>query len=77
MIIPIRCFTCGKLLAHFWNDYLNALQEEYNKLLNTHKDIISDEKKSTIENEILDRINIKRYCCRRMFLSHKDLCEKI
>lgn len=77
MIIPIRCFTCGKLIGHLWNNYQDALQEEYNKLLNTYQDTITNEKKSTIENEILDKMNIKRYCCRRMFLSHKDLCEKI
>lgn len=21
MLIPIRCFTCGKLIAHKWEDY--------------------------------------------------------
>ena len=31
MIIPIRCFTCGKVLAHLWNDYIKEVQEEYEK----------------------------------------------
>lgn len=21
MIIPVRCFTCGKVIGHFWEDY--------------------------------------------------------
>ena len=77
MIIPIRCFTCGKLIAHLWNKYINTLQEEQNKLLMTYKDVISQEDKTSIENKILDDLNITKYCCRRMFIAHVDLCEKI
>jgi len=77
MIIPIRCFTCGKLIAHLWNKYINTLQEEQNKLLMTYKDVISQEDKNSIENKILDELNITKYCCRRMFIAHVDLCDKI
>ena len=77
MIIPIRCFTCGKLIAHLWNKYINTLQEEQHKLLMTYKDVISQEDKTSIENKILDDLNITKYCCRRMFIAHVDLCEKI
>ena len=34
-----------------------------------------EEKK--IEGKILDKLKLKRYCCRRMLLSHQDLCDKI
>jgi len=27
--------------------------------------------------EVLDELNIKRYCCRRMFLSHVELIDEI
>lgn len=27
MIIPIRCFTCNKVIAHLWNDYLRLVEE--------------------------------------------------
>jgi DNA-directed RNA polymerase subunit N (RpoN/RPB10) len=33
--------------------------------------------KKTIEGRIMDELKLKRYCCRRMMLSHVDLCEKI
>jgi hypothetical protein len=29
MIIPVRCFTCGKVIGNKWDSYLNLLQEDY------------------------------------------------
>lgn len=29
MIIPIRCFTCGKVIGNKWESYLSLLQAEY------------------------------------------------
>jgi hypothetical protein len=29
MIIPIRCFTCGKVIGNKWEAYLGLLQAEY------------------------------------------------
>lgn len=28
MIIPIRCFTCGKVIGNKWNRYLQLLNEK-------------------------------------------------
>ena len=58
MIIPIRCFTCGKVIGNKFSKY-----EEYSKLYG--------------ESEALDKLNIKRYCCRRMLLTHIELINKI
>ena len=27
--------------------------------------------------KVLDRLNVKRYCCRRMFISHVDLFDEV
>ena len=35
MIIPIRCSSCGKVIAHLWEEYNEKLQESYKQ-----KDII-------------------------------------
>jgi DNA-directed RNA polymerase I, II, and III subunit RPABC5 len=59
MIIPIRCFTCGKVIGNVWDKYLN--------LLDNGKEIA----------EALDILGMKRYCCRRMLISHVDLIEKL
>jgi len=28
MIIPVRCFSCGKVIAHLWEQYLNEQNDE-------------------------------------------------
>ena len=32
MIIPIRCFTCGEVLADKWVPYITAVQDDKNKI---------------------------------------------
>jgi DNA-directed RNA polymerase I, II, and III subunit RPABC5 len=29
MIIPVRCFTCGKVIGDKWDDYLELLKTGY------------------------------------------------
>jgi|TARA_Y100000031_G_C8085653_1_gene321713 DNA-directed RNA polymerase subunit N (RpoN/RPB10) len=31
MIIPIRCFSCGKPIAHLWSEYKKRTEEGENK----------------------------------------------
>uniref|UniRef100_A0A915I809 DNA-directed RNA polymerases I, II, and III subunit RPABC5 n=1 Tax=Romanomermis culicivorax TaxID=13658 RepID=A0A915I809_ROMCU len=31
MIIPVRCFTCGKVIGNKWEAYLGLLQAEYSE----------------------------------------------
>lgn len=81
MIIPIRCFTCNKVIAHLWEEYLNRIQmayveEDAYQRKNRFIDISALENK-TIEGKVLDDLKINRYCCRRMMLSHVDMCDKI
>ena len=59
MIIPVRCFTCGKVVGNKWEKYLKLLEQDVS------------------EGEALDKLNLKRYCCRRMLLTHVDLIEKL
>ena len=28
MIIPVRCFTCNKVIGHMWNDYCKMVEEK-------------------------------------------------
>jgi len=80
MIIPIRCYSCGKVIAHLWEEYNEKVQASYNEKVpvNNSKrivDIKSDEMSG--EKQILDDLGLHRYCCRRMLLSHIDLCDKL
>jgi len=61
MMIPIRCWSCGKPVAHLW--------EEYNKKL--EKEGVENRKK------ILDELGLDRYCCRALFLGHVDLIDTV
>ena len=81
MIIPIRCFTCNKVIAHLWETYLNQIQiaslkDDVTTRKNRFVDIEQLEQK-TIEGKVLDNMGMHRYCCRRMMLSHVELCDKI
>jgi len=41
------------------------------------KYIIMTEQQCTSKKDALDKLNIKRYCCRRMFLGHVNISEQI
>lgn len=59
MIIPIRCFTCGKVVGNKWEQYIALLSNDYS------------------ESDAFNELGLRRYCCRRMLLSHVDLIEKL
>ena len=71
MIIPVRCFTCGKVLADKWNYYCKEVEKKQNQdsVLNVN----SKTMQKTTEGKVLDNLGLKRYCCRRMMISHVDL----
>jgi len=71
MIIPIRCFTCGKVLADKWEYYKKevAKKQDGESVLNVNSKTIQN----TTEGKVLDELGLKRYCCRRMMISHVDL----
>jgi DNA-directed RNA polymerase subunit N len=69
MIIPVRCFTCGKIISDVYEEY-KTRYNEYKKALN------SGEKPKETPKQILDSLGLDRYCCRRMILTHVDLIEE-
>jgi len=76
MIVPIRCFTCGKIIADKYDYYM----EEKKKLEKTGVKEENDDFKyfSKIHTkEILDNLGLTRYCCRRMLLATSDLMDVI
>ena len=76
MIIPIRCFTCGKVIADKWEDY-KKLKTKHNHNKDEDTVINISNVKKTPEGKTLDDLNIKRMCCRRMFLGQIDLIDII
>jgi DNA-directed RNA polymerase subunit N len=59
MIMPVRCFTCGKLVADRWEEFARRVK--------------AGEK----PKQVLDEMGMKRYCCRRMFISQVDVIDDL
>lgn len=75
MIIPMRCMNCGKPIADKWRYY----QSQLRKMKDTETPYYMDATSvpNTPEKQILDSIGIIRACCRKHFLTQKDLIDKI
>lgn len=67
MLIPIRCVTCGKVLADKWRYY----EKELDNLESKEKDM------EGARGAIMDKLGILRYCCRRHMLANVELVDKI
>ena len=84
MLVPVRCFTCGKVLANKWEYYLRRLREErFKKEIELDEDeeefmdLSVAEFQKTIAGLILDEIGCVRYCCRTVLFTCIDLSEEI
>jgi DNA-directed RNA polymerase subunit N (RpoN/RPB10) len=86
MIIPIRCFTCGNVIADKWQPFIRLITEKKNvstENVNSELDIeyikLTDDGsiKKSIEGESLDELGLHKYCCRRMILGNVHLISSI
>jgi DNA-directed RNA polymerase subunit N (RpoN/RPB10) len=76
MIIPIKCFTCGTVLADKYRYYQNEVRkqkiqkgESVDKVVYLTKNNVD----KTPEGEILDNLGLNNVCCRRHMLTHVDI----
>ena len=58
-ILPVRCYTCGKVIGGKWTPYQNLLSEGVDM------------------KEALDRLALKKICCRRMMMGHVELIDSL
>ena len=85
MIIPVRCFTCGKVIGSKWKRYEELVLENRIKQGKGAKEdsvldivYLSDEsKQKTPEAIALDQLGLVRYCCRRHLLGHVELVKSL
>tara|TARA_B100001094_G_scaffold285376_1_gene299493 strand:- start:116 stop:376 length:261 start_codon:yes stop_codon:yes gene_type:complete len=86
MIIPPRCFTCGKPIADKWIPFIKLINEKKKdskvNLKNNDLDVqfidtssITGDK--SIEGKVLDDLGLHKYCCRMPFLSNVHLITSI
>jgi len=58
-MMPVRCFSCGAVVADKWEEYDRRVHKENEKA-----------------DKVLDELGVKRYCCRRMFISNVELIDE-
>lgn len=76
MIIPVRCYTCSKVIADKYEYYQKRVadlkrkenQQDKPSVINMN---VNDVKK-TVEGRVLDEMGLTRLCCRKIMLSHID-----
>ena len=76
MIIPIKCFTCGTVIADKYRYYCEEVRKrKIAKDMHVDKVIYLTKEYSdkTAEGEVLDEMHLKKMCCRRHMLTHVDI----
>jgi|UniRef100_A0A6C0AQR8 DNA-directed RNA polymerase I, II, and III subunit RPABC5 len=81
MIIPIKCFTCGMVIANKYRFYCEQVRKkklakrgngetiDIDKVLYLTKEFTD----KTPEGEVLDELGLTKMCCRRHMLTHVDI----
>jgi DNA-directed RNA polymerase subunit N (RpoN/RPB10) len=76
MIIPIKCFTCGNVLAdkyRFYQEQVRQLKIANGKSVVKVVYLTGANSDKTPEGIVLDKIGLKNVCCRRHMLTHVDI----
>ena len=82
MIIPVRCFTCNKVISDKWIPFIERVNQEKQNSNDSIKDLdieyidLKNPNKS-IEGKVMDELELHRYCCRRMILGNVHLITNI
>jgi DNA-directed RNA polymerase subunit N (RpoN/RPB10) len=76
MIIPIKCVSCGTVIADKYRFYQEQVRRiKLSRGLKVDKVVYLTNEKTdkTPEGTVLDDMGIVRVCCRRHFLTHVDI----
>ncbi|ATY59435.1 DNA-directed RNA polymerases I II III subunit 10 [Cordyceps militaris] len=77
MIIPIRCFSCGKVTGDLWERYLQLIADPKKTDGCEIPTGLTISLLTKCHSDAMDELGLKRYCCRRMIMTHVDLIEKL
>jgi DNA-directed RNA polymerase subunit N (RpoN/RPB10) len=81
MIIPIKCFTCGTVIANRYQLYCDEVRlrkiqsEKYKNYVDRNRVEYFTQENSdkTIEGNVMDELGLTKMCCRRHILTHVDI----
>src|SRR3989304_3371053 len=65
MLIPVRCFTCGKPIGH--------LQEDFNRLVAKYNNTDA----YTSKLKAFEKLGIEKYCCKIALFTYPDIVDTI
>jgi DNA-directed RNA polymerase subunit N (RpoN/RPB10) len=76
MLIPVKCFTCGKVLADKYRFYEQEVRKrklaknmEVDEVIYLTK-VYTDK---TPEGDVMDLLKLNKMCCRRHMLTHVNI----
>jgi DNA-directed RNA polymerase subunit N (RpoN/RPB10) len=76
MIIPIKCFSCGTVIADKYRYYAEEVRKrklakdmDIDKVMYLTKEF----NEKTPEGEVMDELRLTKMCCRRHLLTHVDI----
>jgi DNA-directed RNA polymerase subunit N (RpoN/RPB10) len=84
MLIPVRCFTCGKVLADKYDAYVQrsqALEAEVQRAEEKGEEHPAHHPHTSFDrvrkDALLNEMGLTRYCCRRHLLGQVDMMNVI
>lgn len=81
MIIPVKCVTCGQVLADKYGWYLDEVRRRKLSARGGDEGVLdkravyltATNAVKTVEAEVLDELRLVDPCCRRHMLTHVDI----
>jgi DNA-directed RNA polymerase I, II, and III subunit RPABC5 len=76
MIIPVKCFTCGNVLANkyrYYQDEVRRLKIANGMKIDKVNYMTKENVEKTPEGTVLDTLRLTNVCCRRHMLTHVDI----
>ena len=76
MIIPVKCFTCGNVLADKYRYYLEQsrkMKEQKQQEIDKVVYLTAENIEKTPEALVLDELGLFSVCCRRHMLTHVNI----
>ena len=81
MLIPVRCYSCGKVLANKYEYFHNELNRKKLAMNTTEDPLIINvnaaDIKKTIAGELMDELGLTRICCRKVMLTSINIIDEI
>lgn len=82
--MPIRCFSCNKVVGNLWEKYKSMIgnneSDDLDDDISNYKNNDNNSnntRDNNIKEQVLDKLGLVRYCCRRMLLTHVDNMDEL